>query len=132
MIYSTGATKTIVNDKVIEDSSWNLQSINDEEFNMKIKSNGKKYEIRNFTLDDLNGMISKPHSLEDINVDELYSPKTIQLKPYPLYTYKKTRSKRKVSKSKTVKRKKRNSSKSKKKRNARKTRSNRKSPNKKK
>lgn len=103
--------KTIVNDKILEDSSWNLQSMDDQEFNMKVQSNGKKYEIRNFNLDDLNTLLTNTRSLEDVKVEELYTPPVTTIQPYPMYTYKKTRSNRKIaSKHKSQKRKKKSNS----------------------
>ena len=59
-----------VNNDVHEDSSWHLQSLTDDEINMKLNLNGKKYEIREFTLDDLGNMLTAPHTTEEIKIDE--------------------------------------------------------------
>lgn len=110
MIYSKGSMKTVVNDKILEDSSWNLHSVDDEEFNMNVQSNGKKFEIRNFHLDDLNTLLTSTHTLEDIKPENLYTPQVTKIQPYPMYSYKKSRSNRKSSKRKSPKRKKRSNS----------------------
>lgn len=110
MIYSKGSMKTVVNDKILEDSSWNLHSIDNEEFNMNVQSNGKKFEIRNFHLDDLNTLLTSTHTLEDIKPENLYTPQVTKIQPYPMYSYKKSRSNRKSSKRKSSKRKKKPSS----------------------
>lgn len=92
MIYSSGSVKAIVNDNVIEDSSWDLQSVNDNEFNMDMKLNGKRYELRNFDINDFGKMIGNPHNTKDIDSDEIFTPRFVTIKPYPKYSYKKTRS----------------------------------------
>ena len=67
MIFTKGSVKAVLNDKVIEDSTWNLESLDDKEFQMKLNRNGKKYDIRNFTLDDLGTILQNPHTIDDID-----------------------------------------------------------------
>jgi len=109
MIFTKGSVKAVLNDKVIEDSTWNLESLDDKEFIMKINRNGKQYDIRNFTLHDLGTILQKPHTIDDINDNEIFRGNSIKVIPYPKYSYKKTPTKRKSSK-KTAKRSKRRSS----------------------
>tara|TARA_B100001287_G_C22642976_1_gene511109 strand:+ start:225 stop:659 length:435 start_codon:yes stop_codon:yes gene_type:complete len=109
MIFTKGSVKAVLNDKVIEDSTWNLESLDDKEFQMKLNRNGKKYDIRNFTLDDLGTILQNPHTIDDIDDNEIFRGNTIKITPYPKYSYKKTPTKRKSSK-KTTKRSKRRSS----------------------
>lgn len=103
MIHSSGSVKAIVNDNVIEDSSWDLQSVNDNEFNMDMNLNGKRYELRNFDINDFGKLLGNPHNTKDIDSDEIFTPRFVTIKPYPKYSYKKTRSNRSGrSKCKTV------------------------------
>jgi hypothetical protein len=109
MIFTKGSVKAVLNDKVIEDSTWNLESIDDKEFLMKINRNGKQYDIRNFTLDDLGTILQKPHTIDDIDDNEIFRGNSIKVIPYPKYSYKKTPTKR-TYKKKSVKKSKRKSS----------------------
>lgn len=88
MLISNGSVKMNVNNDVHEDSSWHLQSLTDDEINMKLNLNGKKYEIREFTLDDLGNMLTAPHTTEEIKIDEFPKHETLSLTPYPNYSYK--------------------------------------------
>lgn len=103
MIYSTGSVKASINDDVISDSDWKLQSINDNELEMKLNLNGKKYIVRDFNLDDLSSLLHNPHTTNNIKYEELFDKDTVSLAPYPQFSYRKTRTNKKRSPKKKVK-----------------------------
>ena len=106
MIYSTGVARTTVNDKIVHDSSWDLKSMDDNEFEVKLNMNGKRYEIRDFTLDDLGELLQHPHTTDDLGKEGLLTiplDETTRIKPYPKYSYRLSRSnKRRSPKKKKV------------------------------
>ena len=127
MLISNGSVKMNVNNDVHEDSSWHLQSLTDDEINMKLNLNGKKYEIREFTLDDLGNMLTAPHTTEEIKIDEFPKHETLSLTPYPNYSYKQSlcnrKSKTKMNTKMNTKTNAKRTSKNKKKKNSRKRKS---------
>ena len=131
MLISNGSVKMNVNNDVHEDSSWHLQSLTDDEINMKLNLNGKKYEIREFTLDDLGNMLTAPHTTEEIKIDEFPKHETLSLTPYPNYSYKQSlcnrKSKTKMNTKMNTKTNAKRTSKNKKKKNSRKRKSSSKS-----
>lgn len=109
MIYSTGVARATVNDKVVHDSSWDLKSMDDDEFEMKLNMNGKRYEIRDFTWEDLGQILQHPHTTDDLGKEGLLTiplnetPGVTRVKPYPRYSYRLSRSnKRRSPKKKKV------------------------------
>jgi hypothetical protein len=89
MLYSKGSLKSIIDNEVIEDKSWELKSLNDHDINLKLKLNGTEYEIRDFTMNDLGTLLNAPHTMEESSPMDFKKP--ILLTPYPKYSYKKTR-----------------------------------------
>ena len=106
MLYSSGYSKTLLNDDIVNEASWDLHPVDNNEFNMNIDMNGKKYEFRNFEIDDLNDLLSNNHTTDDLSKqdNELFDNQII-IKPYPKYSYKIT-PKKKAKKKKTLKKKK--------------------------
>ena len=101
MLYSSGYSKTLLNDNVVNEASWDLHPLDDNEFNMNIEMNGKKYEFRNFELEDLNTLLRSNHTTDDLSKqdNELFE-NPIVIKPYPKYSYKITPRRNKVVKKK--------------------------------
>jgi hypothetical protein len=108
MLYSSGYSKTLLNDDIVNEASWDLHPVDDDEFNMNIDMNGKKYEFRNFEIEDLNDLLSNNHTTDDLSKqdNELFDNHII-IKPYPKYSYKITPKKKGKKKKKTLKKKKR-------------------------
>ena len=96
-MYSTGSIKTSINDNVINDSNWKLQSVNDNELEMKLNLNGKKYIVRDFDLDDLSSLLHNPHTTNNIKYEELFDKDMMNISPYPQFSYRKTRTNKKRS-----------------------------------
>ena len=100
MLYSSGYSKTLLNDNVVNESSWDLHHVDDDEFNMNIEMNGKKYEFRNFELEDLDTLLRNNHTTDDLSKDIDLFENPIVIKPYPKYSYKITPKKEQIFKKK--------------------------------
>lgn len=122
MLLTRGSMQTVMNDDLIEDKSWDLRSLDDEEIEGIIKLNDQTYEIRDFTSDDLGFLLTHPHTTDaiytDINAFKINRGPT-SIVPYPKYSYRRTPVKRRGKalvmkpnpvKSSSMKRKKRSSS----------------------
>lgn len=104
MLYSSGYSKTLLNNNVVNESSWDLHPVDDHEFNMNIEMNGKNYEFRNFELEDLDTLLRNNHTTDDLSKDIDLFEKPMVIKPYPKYSYKIT-----PRRKKNIKKKKKNS-----------------------
>ena len=91
MIYTKGSVQTNINGKQVEDTAWDLQAMNDEEFSGKLKLNNNTYVFRDFTEKDLGLLLNQPHSSSNIR-DDLELPREVSMTliPYPKYSYRKT------------------------------------------
>ena len=83
--------------------------MDDDEFEMKLNMNGKRYEIRDFTLEDLGQILQHPHTTDDLGKEGLLTiplnetTRVTRVKPYPKYSYRLSRSnKRRSPKKKKV------------------------------
>lgn len=90
MLYSTGSIKASLNDDIIADSKWELHPINDNELEINLDVDGKRYQIRDFNLDDLGNILNTPHTTNEIKYEELFDKDITKLIPYPQFSYKKT------------------------------------------
>jgi hypothetical protein len=110
MLRSSGFSKTILNNNVIDNSSWDLHSVTEDEFNANLNLNGNKYKIRNLELNDLEQLLRNTHTTEDLINNEEISDPSIIIKPYPKFSYKASRKQKKKHKPrKSCKQKRKNS-----------------------
>lgn len=97
MLLTRGSIQTVMNDDLIEDKSWDLRSLDDEEIEGIIKLNDQTYEIRDFTSDDLGFLLTHPHNTDalytDIDAFKINRGPT-SVMPYPKYSYRRTPVKR--------------------------------------
>ena len=74
MISGSGNSKTIINNEVVNDSSWELWN-NDDKYNLNLKLNNEKYSLKGLQLNNLNNLLHSPNDNYNIqNIVKQYEP----------------------------------------------------------
>ena len=74
MISGSGNSKTIINNEVVNDSSWELWN-NDDKYNLNLKLNNEKYSLKGLQLNHLNNLLHSPNDNFNLqNVVKQYEP----------------------------------------------------------
>ena len=75
MIFGSGNSKTVINNEVINDSSWELWNNDDDKYNLNLKLNNEKYSLKGLQLNHLNNLLHSPNDNFNIqNVVKQYEP----------------------------------------------------------
>lgn len=94
MINATGSSKTVINNEIINDSSWNLWNEEDK-YNLNLKLNDEKYSLKGLQINHLNDILHS--SDKNFNIQNI-------IKDYqPLYEKEEPREKILKKKAKTYK-----------------------------
>lgn len=74
MINANGSSKTVINNRIIDDSSWNLWN-EDDKYNLNLKLNNENYSLKGLNLNHLNNILHRPNTNFNIqNVIKQYEP----------------------------------------------------------
>tara|TARA_Y100000816_G_C26101864_1_gene584241 strand:- start:381 stop:704 length:324 start_codon:yes stop_codon:yes gene_type:complete len=74
MINASGSSKTVINNEIINDKSWNLWNEEDK-YNLKLNLNNEKYLLKGLNLSHLNNILHTPDKNFNIqNVIKEYEP----------------------------------------------------------
>ena len=66
MFYADGSSTKIINNKVIDDSSWNISSNDNKNYDVNLKLNNQRYLIKGLQNDHLNNLLTFPQDNFDI------------------------------------------------------------------